>query len=143
MGIEAGTRKYSGGRRAALLILRLLTASFLTALIGAIANWFFELFFAPDLYAAGPPFARGVFVLVVSFPFIITALILLGLPITYALGRFKAESAFVYALAGAASGAAWGALVFGSLTTYGQVACALQGVVCALVWWWLRPRGLV
>jgi hypothetical protein len=132
-------RPYSTGERVALLVTRVLTATVLTALIGAIANGFYERFFAPDLYAAGPPLGRGLFRLTMTIPFILVGLILLGLPTAYALARKRAESAFAYALVGTGAGALLGKVAFGFLTTHGYAICAFYGCVCAVFWWWLRP----
>lgn len=135
-----GERPYSTGDRAVVLVTRALTATFLTAVVGAIENWFYERFFAPELYAAGNPIARGLFMLAISFPYILVGLILLGLPTAYVLSRARAENAFTYAFAGAAAGALWGKVAVGVLTTYGIAMSAFYGCVCALFWWWLRPR---
>lgn len=134
-------RPYSRGERVILLITRMLTATFLTALVGAIENWFYERFFAPDLYAAGHPLARGVFMLVFSFPYVLVGFVLLGLPAAYALERMRAGNAFAYALAGAVTGALWGVVAVGVLTTYGVAVSAFYGCLCALFWWRLRPRS--
>jgi hypothetical protein len=138
---EVRKRAISTGERVSILVTRLLTATFLAAFVGAIENWFYERFFAPDLYAAGPVFARGVFMVLVTFPFILAALILLGLPTAYVLRRLRAENAFTYALAGAMAGALWASTVFGPITTLGVGTCAFYGLTCALAWWWLRPRS--
>lgn len=131
---------FSRGERAFLLVSRLLTATLLTALIGAIENWFYERFSAPELYAAGPPLGRALFLAGMSIPFILAGLILLGLPAAYALRRTRAESAISYAVVGFILGALYG-FVMGALTTNGYVVCGFYGCVCALFWWWLRPRS--
>lgn len=132
-------RPYSGGERAILLVSRMLTTALLTAFVGAIENWFYERFFAPDLYSAGPPLLRAIWLAVWSFPFILVGLLVLGLPSAYLLRRGRVESAFSYAAAGAATGAVWGVML-GFQTTYGCAVSAFYGCSCALFWWMLRPR---
>lgn len=132
-------RPFSTTEWVILLVTRVLTATLLTAFVGAVENWLYELFF-PDLYATGNPFARGVFMLAVSFPYILAALVLLGLPTAYGLRRLRSENVFAYAMAGLATGALWGAIVLGS-RSYGIGVTAFYGCVCALFWWWLRPRS--
>ena len=140
MTIGVQESQFSTGQRMVLLVTRVLTATFLTAFVGAIENGFYERFFAPELYGAGHPIARGAFLLAFSFPYILVGLILLGLPIAYALMRARAENVVAYALAGAATGALWGKIAIGAVTTYGLATSAFYGCVCALLWWWLRPR---
>ena len=141
MSTDVQERPYSTGERVVLLVTRALTATFLTAVLGALGNWFYERFFAPDLYAVGDPLARGVFMVAVSFPYVLVGLILLGLPTAYLLSKARAENVFTYALAGAATGALWGKVALGALTPYGIAILAVYGCVCALFWWWLRPRS--
>jgi hypothetical protein len=109
-------------------------------LVGALENWFYERFFAPELYAVGHPLARGVFLLAFSFPYILFGLVLLGLPIAYALMRARVENVLTYALTGGGAGALWGKVALGAVTTYGIAISAFYGCFCALFWWWLRPR---
>jgi hypothetical protein len=132
-------RPYSKGERAVLLVTRLLTATLLTSLIGAIGNWFYERFFAPDLYAAGPPLDRALWLTGMSIPFVFVGLLILGLPAAYLLRRGRAESAISYAIVGFILGALYG-LVMGPLTTHGYIACGLYGGTCALFWWSWRPK---
>lgn len=140
MGIGVHKRPYSTGERVVLLVTRVLKVTFLTAVVGAIENWFYERFFAPELYAAGNPLARAVFTLAITFPYILVGLIVLGLPTAYALMRTRAENAATYALAGTAAGALWGNVAAGMLTTYGIGVSAFYGCLCALFWWRMRPR---
>ena len=140
MSVEFQQRSYATGERLFLLVTRMLSAALLTALVGAIENWFYERFFAPDLYATGHPLARGAFMLAISFPYILVGLALLGLPAAYALRRVRAESALVYAITGTITGALWGLIVLEHASTYGSVLSALYGCLCALFWWGLRPR---
>ena len=141
VAVDVQKKPFSKAERVLLLVTRSLNTALLTALVGAIENWFFERFFAPNLYATGPPIARGVFALVWSFPFILVGLVVLGLPIAYSLARMRAESGLAYVLAGALAGTLWGAVAIGLVTTYGIGVSAFYGGVCALLWWWLRPRS--
>lgn len=141
MSTDVQTRPYSAGERVVLLVTRALTATFLTALSGAIGNWLYERFLAPELYAVGHPLARGVFMLAVSFPYILVGLILLGLPTASILLKTRAENVFTYAVAGAGAGALWGKVALGSLASNGIAISAAYGFVCALLWWRLRPRA--
>jgi len=140
VSIDVHERPYSAGERVVLLLTRVLSATFFTALVGAIENWFYERFFAPDLYAAGPPLGRAMFTLGIAVPYILAGLIVLGLPAAYALRRMRAESALNYAAAGLVTGALWGFTTLSS-NSYGIALAAFYGGVCALFWWWLRPRG--
>lgn len=140
MSLDVQERDYSTGERLMVLVTRALKATLLTAFVGAIGNGFYERLFASELLAAGDPFARGVFMLAVSFPYIFVGLILLGLPSAYALMRARAENFITYGLAGTASGALWGKVTFGVLTKYGIAISAVYGCTCALFWWALRPR---
>lgn len=117
----------------------MLTVTFLTALAGAIENWFYERFFASELYAAGHPLARGVFALAFSFPYILVGLVLLGLPADYALRRLRLDGPFPFAVTGAATGVIWGLILLPYVTAYGYFNTAFYGCVCALFWWLLRP----
>ena len=132
-------RPYSKSERAVLLVTRLLTATLLTSLVGAIGNWFYERLFTPELYSAGPPLVRALWLAGMSFPFIFVGLLILGLPAAYLLRRGRAESAVSYALVGFILGAVYG-FIMGPLTTYGYAVCGLYGGACALFWWWRRPR---
>jgi hypothetical protein len=122
------------------LAARVLMASLLTALAGAFQNWLYERFSAPDLYAAGHPVARAVWSAAFSFPFILTGLLILGLPTAFLLRRLRAEGGLLYAAAGAATGALFGAVI-GFQTTHGFAVSVFYGCFCALSWWWLRPRA--
>jgi hypothetical protein len=119
----------------------MLAAALLTAIVGAIENWLYEFFFAPELYSAGPPLGRAAFVVAFSFPFVLGALLILGLPTAFVLRRAKIDSMFSYAIAGVILGACWGRL-FGAVTPLGLTVTASYGCCCALLWYWLRPRGL-
>ena len=140
METDLPQRPFSAGEHAILLVTRILTATLLTAFVGAIQNWFYERFFAPDLYSAGPPLWRAIGMIGLSLPFILMGLLVLGLPAAYLLRRARFESALSYAAAGATTGTVWGA-VLGFQTTYGFVVSAFYGCSCALFWWMLRPRA--
>jgi len=131
---------YTKSERAILLVTRLLTATLCTALIGAIGNWFYERFFDPSLYAAGPPLGRAFVLAAISIPFIFVGLIILGLPAAYLLRRVQAESATSYGIMGFILGALYG-FIAGPVTPLGYVVCGLYGGTCALLWWWRRPKG--
>ena len=123
------------------LATRLFLATVATATAGAIVNFFYELFFRPDLYAVGPPSARGAFVIVWTCPFILVGLIVLGLPASYLLKRLNLENSALYLLAGAISGIAYGVLLFQLHHTEWLVTAASFGAGAALFWWWFRPRS--
>jgi hypothetical protein len=139
VGIGISQRPFSRSERTILLVSRVLTAALLTALVGGIENWFYERFFAPELYSAGPPAARAIGLVAWSFPFVLVGLIVVGLPSAYLLRRVGMESALSYAAVGAVTGAVWG-VILGSQTTYGYAVSAFYGCSCALFWWILRPR---
>lgn len=117
---------------------RPLAVLLITAFIVATENSLEERFFHPELYATGPWLGRWVFVFVVSIPLILSGLLFLGLPASYALRRLSAETASSYASAGLATGAIWGLIV-----TDGDMAdiflTASTGAICLLFWWLLRP----
>lgn len=110
MTSELRERPYSQGKRGILLASRVLTTTLLTAVLGAIENWGYERFFAPELYAAGPPFARATWLIAFSFPFILAGLLIIGLPTAFVLRRARLGSALSYAAVGAVTGALWGAM---------------------------------
>ena len=122
---------------------RAFAASLLTAVIGGVQNWLYERFFAPDLYATGPPLARAIWAIVFSFPFILAGLLLLGLPVAFLLRRARAENSLTYAVTGAAGGCLWSTLIGFDATNYGIALAAFYGCACALFWWWLRPKANV
>jgi hypothetical protein len=136
---DLSQRLSRAGERAILLGTRILTATLLTSFTGAIENWFYERFFAPEMYSAGPPFARAVGAFALMFPFTLLGLLVLGLPTAYLLRRARAESALSYAAVGCVTGLIWGAIL-GVQTNYGHAVTAFYGCSCALFWWILRPR---
>lgn len=133
-------RPYSLGERSILVTSRLLATAALTGLIGAVLNFLYEKFFDPEAYSAGPPIARGLFAFVWTIPFIIVALIFLGLPSSYLLRRLGWENWPAYALVGAALGAGFVYAFFPRLTPYGIGLGAIYGSVCATIWFALRGK---
>lgn len=133
-------RPFNQGEWVILTASRTLTTTLLTACAGAIQNLFYERFFAPDLYSAGPPLLRAIWLFVFSLPFILVGLLLLGLPTAYLLHRARAESALSYGVAGAAMGALFGGF-WGFHTLYGYAVSVFYGCSCALFWWMLRPKA--
>jgi hypothetical protein len=141
MSIDVRRRLHRRTDQIIRLVARLISATLLTGLIGALANTVYERFFDLEAYDAGPPLGRGLFLVVVTLPFILAGLVLLGLPTTYILRRFGAESAWNYALAGTTIGASC-SLLFSSSPSLEQIALtAVYGVVCALCWSALRPKS--
>ena len=134
--------KGAGGPTASSLWLaasRPVAVLLLTAFAVATANSLDERFFHPDTFATGPWLGRWAFVFVVSVPFILSGLLFLGLPASYALRRFSAETSLNYALAGLVTGAIWGLIVTDRDAT-DVVLTGLLGAVCLLFWWLLRPK---
>jgi hypothetical protein len=133
-------RPYSLGEQSVLAISRLLTTAALTGLIGAVLNFLYEKFLDPEAYSAGPPLARGLFAFVWTIPFIMVALIFLGLPSSYLLRRLGLENWLAYSLVGAALGAGFLYALFPSLTPYGISLGAIYGSVSAAIWFALRRK---
>ena len=135
---------YSRSDRIILCARGVLTAALLTALVAAFANWINERIFAPELYAAGHPLARAVFVMVLTFPFILGGLLVLGIPAALCLWRFRVQNILTYALAGVVTGILWGVTVVAMFRpTFGitpHIVDATFGSVSMLFWWGLRPR---
>ena len=125
---------------------RLLAATLLTAVVGALGNWVYELFFDPQRYSTGLPVARAVFVTIATFPFIFGGLVVLGIPASLLLRRLQIENMLTYALAGIVTGIAWGATVVALVVPLNNPAAAIVdagfGCMSMLFWWWLRPRNL-
>lgn len=111
----------------------------LTAFVVATENLLEERLFHPELYAAGPWLVRWGGVFVLSIPLILSGLLFLGLPVSYALGRMRAETAPNYAIAGLATGAVWGVLLTDRVIS-DVVKTAFFGAVCLLFWWLFRPN---
>jgi hypothetical protein len=127
--------------KAARLAARLFLTTVATAASGAVANFFYERFFAPDLYAAGPPILRAAFALAITSPLILAGLIFLGLPLSFLLKRLGIENAISYAVTGALSGVAFGVILTQLHHTELLVTAASYGTTCALFWWWFRFKA--
>lgn len=123
------------------LFVRALLTTLATATVGAVASFFYELFVRPDLYAAGNPVWRGLFVVGLTIPFILGGLLVVGLPIHFILRRLGAENSLTYAIVGVFAGPALGLALF-RLAHWDWLALwALYGAATALTWWWLRPTN--
>lgn len=118
---------------------RPLAVLLLTAFVVATANTLEERLLDPELYAVGSALGRWAFVFVVSIPFILSGLILLGLPASYVLRRFNAETGPNYAFAGFLGGAIWG-LIVTDRDARDIVLAAFFGATCLLLWWLLNPK---
>lgn len=77
---------------------------------------------------------------IVGVPFTLGGFVVCGVPAIYLLKRLKAQSTLNYAMAGAVTGSLWGFLVAPFAILFLLIA-ALNGVVCALLWWGLRLRN--
>lgn len=133
-------RTHSPVKQSILVASRLLATAAITALIGAVLNTFHQMLFDPDRYNSGPPLSRAIFDYVLTIPFILTGLILLGLPTSYLLKRLKLENWLSYALVGAALGVGFLYALLSSLTPFGIRAAAVYGGLCAIVWFALRRK---
>lgn len=140
MHVRMHDRPYSPNERAILIACRLLTTAAITGFIGAVLNLIYERFFDPAAYAASPALARGLFVFVWTIPFILTALIFLGLPTSYLLRRRGWENWPTYSLVGAAIGAGFLYALFPILNLHGISWGAIYGCICASVWFALKRR---
>ena len=119
-------------------VARMLGATAITAVIGAVANGVNERIFDQDAYNAGPALGRALFAFTLTSPFILVGLLLIGLPTDYALRRFQFYNAFAFGFSGAAAGLACGAILVDGLSE-SLVIFAGYGCVSALAWWALRP----
>lgn len=126
--------------RFATLAARLFLTTVATAALGAVANFFYERFFATDLYAAGPAILRGAAALVIASPFILAGLIILGLPLSFLLKRLRVENSVSYAVTGALSGIAFGVALTRAHHVEMFAMAAFYGMACALFWWWFKPK---
>jgi hypothetical protein len=125
----------------------ILTAALMTALLAAIVNWGYERFLAPDLYAAGPPLARAIFVILLTVPFILGGLLILGIPAAWVLRRLHTQNIVTFAIAGAVTGIVWGQAVVALVRpTFGMtpyIVDAVFGATSMMLWWWMSPKDLV
>jgi hypothetical protein len=117
-----------------------MAAAAVTALVAAVANGLDEAINGqPD--GAPPPVLRGMGAFIFAFPYALVGLLVLGLPYAFILRKFRAETAAVYAVGGAGLGVIWLFVLLRSLNAAALVSGALFGCLCALCWWWLRPKS--
>lgn len=131
---------YSPIKQAILVACRLLATATITALIGAVLNEFYRVFFDPELYNSGPRLSGAIFFCVLTIPFILTGLILLGLPTSYLLKRLKLENWLSYAFVGATLGVGFLYALLSYLTPFGIGSAAVYGCLCATVWFAFRRK---
>ena len=131
-------RPYSLGERSLLVATRLLTTVAITGFAGAVLNGLYERFFDPDAYSAGPPLGRGLFVFISTVPFLLAAMLFVGMPASYLLCRLGWENWLAYWLVGSILGVAFLYALFPSLTPYGIYQGAIYGSLCATIWFALR-----
>ena len=141
MAEQTQMRRRTGIEQLANFVVRLFAATLLTSLVGAVANFIYELLLRPDLYAAGHPLPRAGFAFILFSPFILAGLIVLGLPTAYLLRRLNAENGMVYAATGVLTGELWGLAILELGTPEGAIMSGLLGGACALFWWWLRHKS--
>jgi hypothetical protein len=133
-------RPYNLGKQSILVASRLLATAIITAFIGAFLNFFYRKFFDPEAYAAGPPVTRAIFSYALTIPFVLLALIIVGLPTSYLLRRLGLENWLIYALVGAALGVGFLYAVLSYLTPFGIGAGAIYGSICAIIWFALSRK---
>ena len=119
--------------------VRLVTAAAVTAAIGALANFLYELLFDPGAYAAGSILARVAFAFIFPLPLIVAGLLLVGAPVACALSRASLDSVFAFAVAGATSGGMIGLATASGLPRL-QMTFVAYGCVSAIAFWMLRPK---
>jgi hypothetical protein len=83
---------------------------------------------------------RGLYVFAWTVPFLLVALILLGLPTTYLLRRLGWENWTTYSLVGATLGAGFLYALFPSLNLHGISLGGIYGSICATIWFALGRR---
>ena len=118
------------GKRATIFVARVLTTTAITAFLGAMLSFMF----APNLFVAGLPLARGLIAFVFPIPLILAALVTLAVPTTYLLRRYRLESWATYAFVGALLGAVYLYILYPGVTSFGIGTAALYGCVCAVTW---------
>jgi len=137
---------YSRADRVIFVARGILTATLMTAVVAAIVNWAYERFLAPDLYAAGPPLARAVFVVGLTVPFILGGLLIFGIPAAWVLRRLGSQNVLTFAIAGAVTGVVWGQTVVALVRpTFGTTPYIVDGVFGAtsmIFWWLISPKDL-
>lgn len=129
----------------------------LTAALGATWNTIYEFAFRPDLWRAGRPIVRWLFAVAVTSPFILLALLTIGLPVTKLLFARRAETLISYAVSGGLGGLLFWPVVIVPFSWFDGVPSSLlptgvaplplivetsvYGVICAVLWWWLARRN--
>ena len=127
-------RPHSPVKQTILVASRLLATAAITASIGAVLIEFYQMFFDPEYYNGGSRLSGTIFFYVFTIPFILTGLILLGLPTSYLLKRLKLENWLCYALVGAVLGVGFLYALLSHPTSFGTGAAAVYGCLCAFVW---------
>ena len=124
---------------AVVIVVRLFIATTATALLGALVIVAYELFAAGDRSTMGSPLEAVAELAVLTGPFILFGLIVLGLPVSFVLWRLRIESTFSYILAGALAGVAFGFVVLRIPAEAGGAALvASYGAMAAVCWRWSR-----
>jgi hypothetical protein len=134
----------------------ILVVVLLTAFAGATLNTVYEYIFRKEFWSAGTPVARWAFAVAVASPFILAALLVIGLPTTWLLAKLRAEGPIQYATVGTLGGLAfWPAIVvpwswFDDVTSSPLpdsiaplpliAVTALYGLACAVLWFLIARR---
>ncbi|WP_423141792.1 hypothetical protein ACOYW6_00020 [Parablastomonas sp. CN1-191] len=132
---------YSPTEKSVLIASRVLTTTLLAALLGAVINYFYELFFDTAFANAGSALTRGIWTTIWAIPFILVAILVLGIPASYLLRQLRLENWVSYALCGAALGILFLYVLFPSMTLFGMGAGAIYGGLCASIWFGLKPKA--
>ena len=135
----AVTQTSQPGKAVGSFLGQLLMAATLTAIAGALGNSFYEFFFGPEAYAAGPVLARAAFAFAFPFPFILAALLIVGTPTALLLRRLHLDNLIVFGLAGAFAGAAIGLALASGLPRL-QTVFSIYGCVSAVTYWAVHKR---
>lgn len=128
-----------------------------TACIGATWNTVYEFIFDKAAWNAGPPLLRWLFTVALTAPFILAALVVIGLPATWILAKLRTEGLLQYALAGVIGGLlfwpivivpwSWfdgipsGLLPAAIAPTRLLIMTAIYGIACAACWFLIARRG--
>jgi len=129
----------------------------LTAALGATWNTIYEFAFRPDLWRTDPPLGRWLFAVAVTSPFILLALLTIGLPVTKLLFARRAETPISYAVSGGLGGLLFWPLVTVPFSWFDGVPSSVlptsiaplplivetsaYGIICAVFWWWFARRN--
>ncbi|SEJ66422.1 hypothetical protein SAMN05428950_102457 [Sphingomonas sp. OV641] len=135
----AVTHTSQPGKAIGSFVGQLLMAATLTAIAGALGNSFYEFFFDPEAFAAGPVFARAAFAIAFPFPFILAALLVVGTPTALLLRRLHLDNLIVFGLVGAFAGVAIGLALASGLPGL-QTVFSIYGCVSAVTYWALQQR---